>query len=162
MWLPFLCWWLLRLMCHSPVEPSMWVCAASRRHLVGWRCTGLLSIGRGLVPFRGKPASVVSWHVLWPHRICCRCPDGHCGLGGLCQNLVLKGKILSKRSGKSVDKFRGSEWSAPKSNPSGSGKPIVEGVGPNVMITMDFGISPGCYQVEGVKTLNYSGNSVVK
>ena len=31
-----------------------------------------------------------------------------------------------------------------------------------VMITMDFGISPGCYQVEGVKTLNYSGNSVVK
>ena len=47
----------------------------------------------------------------------------------LCQNSVLKGKILSKRSGKSVDKFRGSEWSAPKSNPSGSGKPIVEGVG---------------------------------
>ena len=33
---------------------------------------------------------------------------------------------------------------------------------PSVMITMDFGISPGCYQVEGVKTLNYSGNSVVK
>ena len=34
--------------------------------------------------------------------------------------------------------------------------------GQAVMITMDFGISPGCYQVEGVKTLNYSGNSVVK
>ena len=34
--------------------------------------------------------------------------------------------------------------------------------GCDVMITMDFGISPGCYQVEGVKTLNYSGNSVVK
>ena len=49
-----------------------------------------------------------------------------------CQNLVLKSKILSKRSGKSVDKFRGSEWSAPKSNPSGSGKPIVEGVGPKM------------------------------
>ena len=32
----------------------------------------------------------------------------------------------------------------------------------DVMITMDFGISPGCYQVGGVKTLNYSGNSVVK
>ena len=31
-----------------------------------------------------------------------------------------------------------------------------------VMITMDFGISPGCYQVGGVKTLNYSGNSVVR
>ena len=49
--------------------------------------------------------------------------------GGDCQNLVLKSKILSKRSGKSVDKFQGLEWSAPKSNPSGSGKPIVEGVG---------------------------------
>ena len=36
------------------------------------------------------------------------------------------------------------------------------GRGEAVMITMDFGISPGCYQVEGVKTLNYSGNSVVK
>ena len=33
---------------------------------------------------------------------------------------------------------------------------------PCVMITMDFGISPGCYQVGGVKTLNYSGNSVVR
>ena len=33
---------------------------------------------------------------------------------------------------------------------------------PVVMITMDFGISPGCYQVGGVKTLNYSGNSVVR
>ena len=47
----------------------------------------------------------------------------------VCQNLVLKSKILSKRSGKSVDKFWGSGCSAPKSNPSGSGKPIVEGVG---------------------------------
>ena len=41
-------------------------------------------------------------------------------------------KILSKRSGKSVDKFRGSEYAAPKSNPSGSDKPIVEGVGPKM------------------------------
>ena len=49
--------------------------------------------------------------------------------GPSCQNSVLKSKILSKRSGKSVDKFWGSEWSAPKSNPSGSGKPIVKGVG---------------------------------
>ena len=49
-----------------------------------------------------------------------------------CQNSVLKGKILSKRSRKSVDKFRGLEWSAPKSSPNGSGKPIVEGVGPKV------------------------------
>ena len=47
----------------------------------------------------------------------------------ICQNSVLKGKILSKRSEKSVNKFRDSEWSAPKSNLSGSGKPIVEGVG---------------------------------
>ena len=51
---------------------------------------------------------------------------------GPCQNSVLKSKILSTRSGKSVDKFRGSECSAPKSNPSGSGKPIVEGVGPKM------------------------------
>ena len=51
-----------------------------------------------------------------------------------CQNLALKSKILSKRSGKSVDKFRGSGCSAPKSNPSGSGKPVVEGVGPKMQL----------------------------
>ena len=38
----------------------------------------------------------------------------------------------------------------------------VERPNMTVMITMDFGISPGCYQVGGVKTLNYSGNSVVR
>ena len=54
------------------------------------------------------------------------------GLARVRQNSVLKSKILSKRSGKSVDKFQGLEWSAPKSNPSGSGKPIVEGVGPKM------------------------------
>ena len=47
----------------------------------------------------------------------------------------------------------GSAWKCAK---------MCEGLGIDVMITMDFGISPGCYQVEGVKTLNYSGNSVVK
>ena len=61
------------------------------------------------------------WHVVYPLL--------HLTNSTTCQNSVLKGKILSKRSGKSVDKFRGSEWSALKSNPSGSGKPIVEGVG---------------------------------
>ena len=47
----------------------------------------------------------------------------------MCQNLVLKSKILSKRSGKNVDKLWGSGYAALKSNPSGSGKPIVKGVG---------------------------------
>ena len=41
----------------------------------------------------------------------------------------IKSKILSKRSGKSIDKFWGLGCSAPKSNPSCSGKPIIEGVG---------------------------------
>ena len=41
-------------------------------------------------------------------------------------------KILSKRSGKSVDEFWGSGSSPLKSNPSGSGKPIIEGVSPKM------------------------------
>ena len=47
----------------------------------------------------------------------------------MCQNLVLKSKILSKRSGKGVDKLWSLGYAALKSNPSDSGKPIVEGVG---------------------------------
>ena len=61
---------------------------------------------------------------------------GWCALagatGGGCQNLVLKSEILSKRFGKSRDKFWGSGYSALKGNPSGSDRPIVEGVGPKM------------------------------
>ena len=46
-----------------------------------------------------------------------------------CQNSVLKSEILSKRFGKSRDEFWGLGYPAPKGNPSGSDKPIIEGVG---------------------------------
>ena len=68
------------------------------------------------------------WRCGWRRGVCGVMDGGE----GAVRIRFLKSKILSKRSGKSVDKFRGLEWSAPKSNPRGSGSPIVEGVGPKM------------------------------